>query len=149
MSATLEAGLITLFSANAAVTAAIGDRIYPLSVEKPRAPYATYEVRGGEDDFTRDGYSGLIERRVTFNCVGRDYDEGVQIAAVVKAALPLWGGTWGGVRFRMIRRDDERDYYTAEAGTVTPTGRQLDFTVKFTIEESQDDTEDPQAEDPE
>lgn len=127
----LEATLFTILTSDAAVSAIVGTRVYPAQVEKPTVPYVTYEVRGGEDTFTRSGYTGLESRTVTINCIAHVYDDAVSLANAVKAAIPLWGGNWAGTDVRMIRRDDERDYYTAAEGTVTPIGRQLDFTARY------------------
>lgn len=135
----MEAALHELLASNVDVAAIVGDRIYPAPAEGIQTPLVTYEVLGAEDTFTRSGYTGLYERRVVLNCVGRTYDDAPALAAAVKAALPLWGTTIattvGTVQFRMIRRDDERDYLANEEGTITPAGRQLDFTIKFSTEE--------------
>jgi hypothetical protein len=132
----LEAALIRIFTEDPAVYEAVGEKIFPLSVENPRVPYVLYEVTGGADDFTRSGYSGLEERRVTITCVARRYVDAVALARVIKAALPLWGmtvTTIPQVQIRMIRRDEERDYFSASAGKSTPVARQIDFTFKYSL----------------
>ncbi len=134
MSASLvlfEAALRQLLLSSEAVTA-ITPTILPLVGEGIRPPCILYEVRSADDNFTRDGYSGLFERGVTINCIGTHPYQAVQLAEAVKAALPLWtAGTVSGVAFHLIQRDGERDYLASEKGTAYPVGRQLDLTIKF------------------
>ena len=131
----LEAALYSLLTSDPAVAALVDSRVFPIAAEKPAVPFVVYDVTGGSDDYTRGGYSGLKERRVVLNVVAANYQKAIELAEVVKAAIPLWGGRSQGVELRMARLDAERDYLAADAGKVTPVGRQLTFTIKYVVAE--------------
>ncbi len=129
----LESALFAYLTSRGPITAIVNDRIYPGEVERPGVPFIVYEIEGAADRFTRSGYTGLLERRVVVTCVGKTYDQAVELADAVKDAIPLWRFEVNSVSFRMFRRDDERDYHASSKGTTKPVGRQLDYTVKYAV----------------
>ena len=132
---TLDAALVAMLNASQHVRDMVDGQIFPLAAENEHAPIIFYEVSDGEDAFTRSGYTGLITRRVTFNCIGRTYSQAVALSIAVQDAIPLFGGAWEGIDVRLAKREGGRDYLANDAGRVTPIGRQLDYTFTFTLAE--------------
>lgn len=63
--------LYNLLSTNAAISAVVGDRIYPARVPKADAlPYIYFEFNGRDIDYQQDGYTGYEQLSVDISCCG-------------------------------------------------------------------------------
>ncbi|MEM7806500.1 MAG: hypothetical protein AAF561_00125 [Planctomycetota bacterium] len=131
---TLEDALYTLMTSDAGVSLIIRDCIYPVGEEGISPPYVLYEIHDLDEARTRDGYTGHQTCRVVFNCVGRYFDEGRDLANAIRKALPLFGGVWEGIRIKLATPAGSRDYLASAMGSTAPLGRQLDFNLIFTEE---------------
>jgi hypothetical protein len=70
----LKAGIYSLLTANAGLSALIGTRVYPIMLpEAPTLPAIRFQYVGGSSEPTFDT-SGMQKLRVQFDCMGADPD---------------------------------------------------------------------------
>ena len=74
----------------AALTAIVGDRIYPQRVPKSDAtPYVVFVVSGSASTYQQDGYTGYKKVTVDISCVGSSIAECQSVADEVFIALNI------------------------------------------------------------
>lgn len=92
MSQNLPAGIFSLLTANAAVSALIASRVYPVLLpEDPTLPAICYKLIGGRSDATLST-SGMQRTRLEINCYGADYDGASALRTAVIKALEGYQG---------------------------------------------------------
>ena len=108
----IEQGLYSLLSADATISAMVGDRISPVLLpEGSPMPAMTYQVTRGSGDPTFDT-SGLIKLYMQFDCFGTDYSDAAQLR---KALVMLLNGYQGvlsdGTDLQLAQFQQPIDYY--------------------------------------
>ncbi len=94
---TLEESLVAALTANTAIHALIGGRIFELTVPQDAdLPAMAYQVISSSGDLAHDGPSELSQARVQLACVGSRYRFAVQLAEVVKGFFQGYRGQLGG-----------------------------------------------------
>lgn len=85
----LEEALKTHLAANAALSAQIAARIYPLILPQnatlPALVYA--KISSMPEAYTHSGNPGLIESRFQFSCIAKSYSEAKTLTVNVKKAM--------------------------------------------------------------
>ena len=82
--------------ADAAVTALMGTRLYPVHLpQAPEFPAGTYQTVAGIAGYTNDGADGLTEGRVQIDLYAKDYDVLTACRKAVYDALNGWTGSAG------------------------------------------------------
>lgn len=115
--------------ADAAVLAAVEDRIYPsILPQNERRQSVTYQEISGQGDHHMQGASGLAQSRVQFNAWADNPDDAYDLALKVKAALDGYSGTVGGVTIKGVFYDSVRDLVDDEAKL---HARSMDFIVWY------------------
>lgn len=87
MSQNVKAGLFSLVTGNAAVSALIGTQMYPITLpEPPTLPAIRYHVAGGSELPTFDT-AGMQQWRFQFDCVAVDADTADALRSALIACL--------------------------------------------------------------
>lgn len=132
----VEAALYKIVTTNAAATAVIGTRLYPLvipyGVTLPAVAYQRISTSRAAAHTTVSS-RGLAEGLYQFSCVGTSYATAKSASSVVRGALDQYSGTVSGVAGVTIDRvhcQNEIDLYNE-----LPDTRQSRYTatVDFTV----------------
>jgi hypothetical protein len=87
----VEQGLVAYLSADAGLSALIGDRIQPQVIyqddQKARTPAIVYSRIGGEENWTNSGPSGLSNALIALDCIDYDYGTAKAVSEKVRACL--------------------------------------------------------------
>lgn len=95
--AVLQSAIYAVLSADAGVSALVGDRISPVLRRQEEAiPAITYQRISTQDWYAHDGAQNLSRVRVQFNCYGPTTLVAEQVADALRTAIE-GGGTWGTV----------------------------------------------------
>ena len=92
-----------LLSANADITAKVGNRIYPL-VSKVDCdfPFIVYQRMAVLPTYTKDALVSE-EQNYSITVLSATYAESVELADAVRDAMELESGTFAGQRIRIVR----------------------------------------------
>jgi hypothetical protein len=108
----IEEAIVSLVTANAAVKALIGTRLYPnLIPEKAQLPAAAYQLTSTGTNYNHSGQSSIATPELGFTFDSRSYDEAKAIGAAVKAVLSGYRGTVGTVKIGSVFLKDEFEAY--------------------------------------
>jgi hypothetical protein len=127
--------LFALLTANPAVTALLGSKIFGLNTPEVGEPLdglpavAYFRVSSARY-FSMDNVDGsstvLARSRFQFDCKAEDYDTARQVARTIAAAMRGFHGNVAGVSIDSIFEVDDRDIYDAATKICV---RQKDFQV--------------------
>jgi uncharacterized protein DUF3168 len=110
--ADIEAGLFTLLSTNAGISALVATRIYPLRIpEGATLPAVAYHKVTGPRTHSKDGDMSLSHPRFQVTCWAKDYSDAKAVRDAVIAALDGFtdGGTMGGVVVDQVIVENDLD----------------------------------------
>jgi len=90
----LEEGLTALLTADAGLTALVGNRIHPVigPADNPLYPYLTYQVVSGKPDYALD-HSECGYRRIQFDAFDLSYGGTKSVLRALRNALDGFSGT--------------------------------------------------------
>ena len=101
---------------DAAVTALVGSRIYPLTLPQGvTLPAIRYQRITGNSDPHLGGTTGLAVATVQLDCVGTTYAGAEQVRDAVRESLEAYQGTVSGVKITSVRATNHSDFYDAPA----------------------------------
>lgn len=106
----IETEIYAYLSSNNAITALVGNRIYPLILpQNYTLPAITYTKISGQRVNAKDGQTGLANPRFQFSCWAKTYLEAKKVADVVRIAMNVFpnGTTY---------MQDEQDFYEPDTG---------------------------------
>lgn len=105
----VESKLYALLTADPAVSAIVGTRVYPMVLpQRCTFPAASYfRVSGGQQN-TLDGYSGTENPRIQVDCWAREYADAKALASAIRTAMD------GATNFKALCISD-RDMYEDDA----------------------------------
>lgn len=84
----LETGLHKFLSADPALAAWVGSRIFPITYPQDAAlPTVTYQLVSKLPEYTHDGEGGVAESHFHVSCFGKTYLEAKETARRVRGAL--------------------------------------------------------------
>lgn len=102
----------TLLINNAAVSAIIGQRVYPNQLPQGvRSPSVVYNRITGRAEYTLAGSGGLLEDLFQIDSIAVDSDSATNLALAVHDALSAFKGPISGVTVRGIFRQNLRDLF--------------------------------------
>lgn len=111
----MEEALVAKLLASAGVTALVGNRInWTRRPQGNATPAVVLNMIDGSPGYTLAGPDGLYRNRVQVDCWAKTYAQAKLTARAVDAALSGFKGVSGGVSFRAVFIDSERDDYAAE-----------------------------------
>lgn len=85
---TIETTLYAAINDDAAVTALVADRIYPLvAPDSAAVPYVTYQVIAGESHNKLVGAPDTERKVIQVNCISNTYANAKAVAEAIKAAI--------------------------------------------------------------
>lgn len=114
--ATIEAAVIAILNANAAVTALVSSRIYPLVIpQEAQRPAIAMQRISLVEAMTQTGYAGHARTRIQFTSDGTTYLQAKAVAAALRAAVRGYRGTSAGVRIHAAMVETESDGYADAA----------------------------------
>lgn len=129
----IEEGLVAYLNARAAVTALVGNRIYPMLVPQgsDNYPAVTYQIIDASSDVTFDGPSGLAMHWFQVTSWARTYLAMKAVRNALYDALSGFKGSMGTVTVQGCFKSGERDQYDPSPGLETARvyGRQMDFKI--------------------
>ena len=116
-----EAVLRTALVGNAAVTALVGTRIYPvLAPASALLPYVTWRRSGIEREQTLGSPMGMPRVSVEYSIYGTTYEEARQLADAMRVVLDGYGGTSDNTEVKQASLEDESDDFAQLAGADLP-----------------------------
>jgi hypothetical protein len=127
----MEEGLIQRLLSDGGLAALVGSRVHAGSRPQGSAlPAVVLHRIGGGPLYADDGEAGLDEARVQIDCWGASYGDAKMVARAVTARLSAFTGAAGGVMFRYVMLDAERDLREGGANAAEYLFRtSLDFIV--------------------
>lgn len=141
MAATIEQAIYTLLSGDAALTAIVGTRIYPLRAPQSGTyPLLVYQQIASQKVDSMQGGSGLDLSLWQFTCWGPDYLVAKQAIEALRILLQGYRGTVtvpaaGTVdiegAFVEATRDDWDDGGAPDSGESPMFGAQVDYQINF------------------
>jgi hypothetical protein len=116
-----EAVLRSALTSNAAVSALIGSRIYPvLAPASASLPLVTWRRAGIERQQTLGAPMGLPRVTVEFSIYGTTYESAREIADAMRVVLDGYGGTIDNTVVRQTSLEQESDDFVTLAGADMP-----------------------------
>lgn len=129
----MEEAMISKLLADSGIAALVGNRVFPGSRPQASAlPCIVMNRISGAPVYADDGEIGIEQARMQLDCWGQTFTSAKQVSRAVRGALSAFHGIHGGVNFRFIELDLERD--TRETGTDAVAylfRTSLDFIVVF------------------
>lgn len=114
----LETGLYAYVQAGAALTALIGDRVYPITAPQAVSlPYMTFQRVSTQPTHDLSGPDPLSKCRVQFDCYGEQPLGAKQVSEALRALIDGYQGMMGTVSVRAVMRANERDLSVPETET--------------------------------
>lgn len=118
----LEEALYAFLKGQGAVSALLGQRIYPVMLpQNPVMPALTYQIISRVPDYVLAGPSGLVAKRVQVNCwasrefSANGYITALNVAAAVRVAMDGYSGIWpGGFEILRSKLDNQHDDFEPE-----------------------------------
>jgi hypothetical protein len=108
----IEEALTTKLRATPAISALVGNRIYPTKApQATTSAYIVYDMLGGEDHTAHDGFGGLRSGRISYACCAPKYGEAKAIAEAVRMALAGWKGTLSGLEISVPACYEDQDLW--------------------------------------
>lgn len=130
----LETDLVARLKADAALSPLVGARIYADAFPKdPTYPAIVYQLISRNDDYTQDGPSGLVDRRIQIDCYAAGKVAVIDLSDKVIASLNGYRGVMGGTAVRGVFLDNERDQFPQDllSAGKRPYRRILDFIIWY------------------
>ena len=117
-----EAALRSTLIASAAVTALVGNRIFPILAPTTAAlPFITYRRTGIQRIQAFVGPVGRPTVTVDFEVLATTYEGARDLADKCRLALDGWGGTVGSVVVQQTSLENESDDFVQLGGAEMPT----------------------------
>jgi hypothetical protein len=112
----IEAGLYSLLTANAGLTALVGNRIYPVLVpEPPTYPCLSYQVVASHSTYTFEGKQ-LGSKLFQFDAWGTSFSDCKNILNALRNALDTYQGTLtDGTRVLCALSEQEIDQFEEDS----------------------------------
>lgn len=108
----IEEALSTKLRSTAAVSALVGNRIYPgKAPQGTTSAYVVYDLLGGENVGAHDGFTGLRSGRISFACCAPKYGEAKAVAEAVRLALAGWRGVQGALEISVPQVFEDEDLW--------------------------------------
>jgi hypothetical protein len=121
-----EAVLRSALTSNAAVSALIGSRIYPvLAPASASLPLVTWRRSGIERQQTLGAPMGMPRVSVEFSIYGTTYENAREIADAMRVVLDGYGGSQGTTTVNQTSLEDESDDFVTLAGADLPPVYQI------------------------
>ena len=136
---TVESDLVAKIKASAAITTAVGTRVYPIALpqlETWPGDSITYEVPSNFSYRDLTGPAGRDRPRFRIHCWAQTYGGAVALANLVKTHLDGFQGLMGATQVGQIRFESATDLQDDEPrfpGAPLLQRRALDFFVSHTI----------------
>lgn len=122
----IENDLCAYILADAVIADLIGVRLYPLVLPQPVTyPAASYYLVSVVESRDLSGPAGKERARITINSWAVTYAQAKAVARAMSARVNPQGGlslTVGATRITSTRKENERDVFEDEAGSVGATG---------------------------
>jgi len=129
----IGSSIYTALSGNAAVTAIVGTRIYPVVIPQTQSlPALVYSIASTFPTHTNDGPSTLDKFTFSIFCVAKKYNDVEDLAGKVRTALHGYKSS----SVQSIRYQGEYDDYEVDTAAYI---RVLNFTIRIIIPVSQID----------
>lgn len=113
----LDADLFSFVTAQTAVSALIGTRLYPgHAPQNPTYPLATYHRVSGTRVSSLGGDSGLADPRFQFSAQSPSYATARSVAEAMRAALSGYQGLMGATDVRASAASSDIDIYYDDIG---------------------------------
>jgi hypothetical protein len=114
---TLAEGIRTHLASDAAIVAAVGDRIRPLRLAQGEAyPAITYQLIATTPRSTLDGATSRVRSLVQVTCWAESYLAAHSLAGLVRVRVSDSSGAWGGVAVLRCEPPEVRDIEPFEGG---------------------------------
>ena len=133
MIALIESGLVARLKSDAAVSALVGSRIRPLTLQQGETlPALVYQKISDVPDYAMGGQTGLAAARIQIaswtdgqmNDGSSGYSQAKRLAEAVRLCLSGWRGTVAvgadSVEVDWVELDNQTDLYDPEAGRGLP-----------------------------
>lgn len=114
-----------LLTESEAVTAAV-TRVYPVVTDEATLPYVFYRRTGLQHNPVKTGMPGADTVTVEVTCCAKGYEESIQLAEAVRAALDGAQGEADGLLMRSCVLSDCVEDYESDAFV-----QQMIFTIKI------------------
>lgn len=122
----ISRAIYSLLSANAALTALVGTKIYPLRTPQTvEQPFVIYALSGDPVD-TKDGVAIQEVYELQVTAFAKSYETGQGIVAAIRSALDRKSGTVQSNKIQTIVYEDSRENYDDKAELYR-------FDIAFTI----------------
>lgn len=118
----MPADFVSVVMAQAAVTAIVGDRIYPQMIppqalaEESLRPCLVYSTTMVDRDETFCATTELKSERIQLDCCALTYDGAKSLADAVAAGIIDWSGVSGGTQIQRIFCEGEYDAMDPDPG---------------------------------
>ena len=125
----IEATLYSLLSADAAVAALVSDRIYPIYLpQTPTYPAVAYRRNSTSPVSLLSADTNLLAARFEVAAFSKSFDQCIDLADKLRAALQRYQGTVGGVVVEDIMLDNIDQSYEPDFEVYEST---LDITIHY------------------
>lgn len=118
----VQEALLTRLKADAPITAALGGRIYPVQIpQHPTYPAMSYTVASVARDYSHDGDTGLVETKIEFMILGKQYSQVRAAGDAIISSLSGFKGTMGtgpGIHVGSCFHADEEDFPVDDLGVL-------------------------------
>lgn len=113
----IEQALVSHLLADSALTAIIGDRLYPLAIpETGKVPAVVYQRISSQRVLALDGSSSANSPRIQFSCYAASFGQAKQIAMKLYESLDCFRGVLGNKTKAAVLMADNRDDFEQETG---------------------------------
>jgi hypothetical protein len=113
----IEQALVSHLLADSALTAIIGDRLYPQAIpETSKVPAVVYQRISSPRTLTLDGSSSANNPRIQFSCYAASFGQAKQIAMKLYESLDCFRGVLGNKTKATVLMADNRDDFIQETG---------------------------------
>lgn len=110
----IEPAFRILLTANAAVTALVGDRIYfGAAAQNERRARIVMTTTSKVHHHTFQGHAGWVTGRMQIDALAPTYPQAKELAEAIRAAIDSYSGTADDTDISYIEIDEERDIHTA------------------------------------
>lgn len=108
----IEEHINARLKATAAVTAIVGDRIYPSHIpQRATLPAVSHLRLSGMPEHAMGADADVRQTRVQVSCWSSQYSQGKTLAAAVRGALSRYAGTIGDDEILDVYEENELDDY--------------------------------------
>lgn len=125
----MESRIVSLLTANTAVTNIVSDRIYPLVIpDLGTKPAVVYTRISESKPKLYDGVSSLRKVKLQLDCWSTTFAEARALASAVESVLDEYSGTVNTMKFLSITKENQIDKLET---TNNDFGVTIDFTINY------------------